>query len=224
LESDAEPILVRAGSTTTHIDFPLAEGGWISGSILSRMGEAFFDVDLDVYTADGDYIPGIDTETDAAGAYRIGPMLAGQYLLYAKLPREATCGERFYGGTDRYETATIIEISSGGEVTDIDFLCGGIDRVVRPRQTHDLSASPNPFNPMTQIAFNLDASGPVRVTLHDVRGRILATLVDGALPAGRHELLWDGRGVLGVGSSSGVHFVRLETARGVEKHKLILLK
>jgi hypothetical protein len=224
LKADAEPVLVQAGSTTAHIDFPLMPGGWISGSLGTRMGDPYFDVDLDIYTVDGDYIPGIDDNTDASGAYRIGPLPAGQYLLFAKLPRESSCGERFYGGTDSYETATVIEVTSGGEITDIDFLCGGIERVVRPRQTHDLSATPNPFNPMTRIAFELDRSGPVRVTLHDVRGRIIATLVDGKMNAGHHEFLWDGRGVMGVGSSSGVHFVRLETARGVEKHKLILLK
>jgi hypothetical protein len=213
-----------AGSTTAHIDFPLMPGGYIAGAVKTRMGETFFDVDLDVYTIDGEYIPGIDANTDEAGDYVIGPLPAGQYLLYANLPDDFPCDERFYGGTDESETAAVIEVTSEGVVSDIDFLCGGIERVVTPRQTHNLSASPNPFNPRTRLAFNLDASGPVRVTLHDVRGRIIATLVDRALPAGRHEFVWDGRGVSGEGSSSGVHFVRLESARGVEKHKLILLK
>jgi hypothetical protein len=77
---------------------------------------------------------------------------------------------------------------------------------------------------MTRIAFELDAPGPVKVTIHDVRGRVLAVLADRPLPAGRHEFLWDGRGVLGTAGSTGVHFVRLESSRGVARSKLVLLK
>ena len=63
---------------------------------------------------------------------------------------------------------------------------------------------PNPFNPSTTIAFSLPRSGHVRVSVYDVLGRELTTLVEGDLPAGRHEAYFDGTGI-----ASGVYVYRL---------------
>jgi hypothetical protein len=66
---------------------------------------------------------------------------------------------------------------------------------------------PNPFNPSTTIAFSLPRSGHVRVSVYDVLGRELTTLVEGDLPAGRHEAYFDGAGI-----ASGVYVVAAPVA------------
>lgn len=82
------------------------------------------------------------------------------------------------------------------------------------------SVYPNPFNPVTRIAYAIPATdgdaGPVPATLSifDVRGREVARLLDGAALPGHHELTWDGRGSDGLPVPSGFYFARL-TARGV---------
>lgn len=68
---------------------------------------------------------------------------------------------------------------------------------------------PNPFNPATALSFDLARSGPAKLVIHDVRGRVVRTLVDEALEAGRHQRTWDGRADDGVGLASGVYFYRL---------------
>lgn len=50
---------------------------------------------------------------------------------------------------------------------------------------------PNPFNPSTTITYALDRSGPVELSVYDLLGRVVQTLVDGVQPAGRHEVRFD---------------------------------
>ncbi len=83
---------------------------------------------------------------------------------------------------------------------------------------------PNPFNPTTTIAFNLPRNATVRLRIHDVRGRVVATIVDDSLPAGRHEVLWNGRDQQGRTVASGTFFYRLEAGGRVWTRKMLLLK
>lgn len=72
--------------------------------------------------------------------------------------------------------------------------------------------APNPFLERTTIRFRLSQSGPACLGVHDVAGRRLRELVSGALPAGTHEAVWDGRDERGVRVPAGTYFVRLETS------------
>ncbi len=81
--------------------------------------------------------------------------------------------------------------------------------------------SPNPFNPVTTIAFEIPADGRVELSVYSASGRRIATLVDRALPAGRHAASWRGEDEAGAPVASGVYFFRLTqngesvTAKGV---------
>ncbi len=83
---------------------------------------------------------------------------------------------------------------------------------------------PNPFNPATNISFDLAVPGPVRVKIFDSRGQLVRDLVNEDLPAGHHVVLWDGRTNTGGGASSGVYFLRFETAGASGTRKMTLLK
>ena len=79
--------------------------------------------------------------------------------------------------------------------------------------------SPNPFNPMTEISFTLPRGAAVRLTVYNVRGQAVTTLVDGTRGAGVHRVTWDARN-----QPSGVYFYRLETPDYSETRKMIMLK
>lgn len=83
---------------------------------------------------------------------------------------------------------------------------------------------PNPFNPQTVISYHLPSSQRVRLVIYDVRGRPIATLVDGVMPEGRHEAIWRGKNNAGQTVGSGVYFYRLTTAQGSFTHKMMLVK
>ncbi len=83
---------------------------------------------------------------------------------------------------------------------------------------------PNPFNPTTTIRFALPTAGLTRLAVFDVTGRLIRTLVDGDLPPGAHEAVWDGRDADGRGAASGVYLARLVTVSGVRTVRLTLAK
>jgi len=87
-----------------------------------------------------------------------------------------------------------------------------------------LAVAPNPFNPATVLTFEAAASGPVRVTVHDLRGRLVRTLVDGTLAAGPHAVRWDGRDGDGRPSPAGVYLARVESGERRAATKLVMVK
>ncbi|MEZ4387112.1 MAG: M1 family aminopeptidase [Candidatus Krumholzibacteriia bacterium] len=85
------------------------------------------------------------------------------------------------------------------------------------------SAFPNPFNPQTVIPLRLTADTRVNLALYDARGRHVVTLRDEVLPAGRHEVRWDGRDGGGRSVASGTYFARLRTGLGPEQTRALML-
>ena len=80
--------------------------------------------------------------------------------------------------------------------------------------------NPNPARSGTQIGFGLPVAGRVRVTIYDVAGRRLRTLVEGVLEAGEHSRAWDLRDGSGRAVAAGLYFVRLEAEGKSLTHRL----
>jgi PKD repeat protein len=78
---------------------------------------------------------------------------------------------------------------------------------------------PNPFNPSTVIAFQLPETAPVTLSVYDVLGRPVASLVSGTLPAGRHEVSFDASRL-----STGVYIYRLQAGSFVTSRQMMLVK
>jgi hypothetical protein len=83
---------------------------------------------------------------------------------------------------------------------------------------------PNPFNPRTAIKYDLPESGPVRLSVFDVAGRLVRTLVDESMPPGGHEAVWDGRDSSGREVGSGSYLARLEFGGKVEIVRMGLVR
>lgn len=85
--------------------------------------------------------------------------------------------------------------------------------------------APNPFNPTTSISFEIGRSGPVRLEIFDVSGRLVKTLAGGQhFPAGRNRVMWDGTNDDGQPVASGVYWYRLRADRFVATKRLTLMK
>lgn len=83
---------------------------------------------------------------------------------------------------------------------------------------------PNPFNPATEISFDLQRPGPVRITVHDVRGRLVTVLTEARFAAGTHRLRWDGKDAHGKALASGVYLVRAVTGSVVSVQRAVLVR
>jgi hypothetical protein len=83
---------------------------------------------------------------------------------------------------------------------------------------------PNPFNPVTRIAFSIDRRGPVSLRIYDIAGRLVRTLVSGSRPAGAYRETWDGLDASGARVASGIYFYRLESGQRSITRKALLLR
>ncbi len=83
---------------------------------------------------------------------------------------------------------------------------------------------PNPFNPYTKINYDLASSGKVKLTIYNLLGREVITLVNDFEQPGRYSLNWDGRDKYNQMVSSGMYFYFLSTPEYQSTKKMILLK
>ena len=92
----------------------------------------------------------------------------------------------------------------------------------RPHASYNF---PNPFNPSTAIRYTVPQPGAlVRISVYDLRGRVVRTLVSQEKAPGEHVAIWRGRDDLGNDLGSGVYFYRIEIGDYRVDRKMILLK
>ncbi len=85
-------------------------------------------------------------------------------------------------------------------------------------------AYPNPFNPHTTIAFTLDVAQAVSLRVYAADGRRVATLREGVLDRGAHDVVWNGCDDRGRPLASGAYLVRLEAGSRAESRKIQLIR
>jgi len=87
---------------------------------------------------------------------------------------------------------------------------------------------PNPFNPSTTISFDLPTRSKVTLTVFNLLGQEVSTLIDKDLPANSYKVEWDGRSDTGESVASGIYFYKLIAEASdnefVETKKMMLLK
>jgi poly-gamma-glutamate capsule biosynthesis protein CapA/YwtB (metallophosphatase superfamily) len=87
-----------------------------------------------------------------------------------------------------------------------------------------LSNYPNPFNPETTISFNLGQETDLELSLYNIKGQKVNTLVKEYLDRGRHSFVWKGTDKENNPVSSGVYFYRIKTSDSSITRKIILIK
>ena len=83
---------------------------------------------------------------------------------------------------------------------------------------------PNPFNPLTVIRFDLPGALRVKLSVFDVEGRLVSTIVDQLMTEGRKEVIWNGTDRKGRAVTSGVYFYRIDTGTFSQTRKMVLLR
>ncbi len=83
---------------------------------------------------------------------------------------------------------------------------------------------PNPFNPVTRVAFSLKKKGHISLRVYDVSGRLIRVLADEVREAGSYEVVWDGANDRGRRTASGIYFCRMEADDYRRTVKRVLLR
>ena len=99
------------------------------------------------------------------------------------------------------------------------------DQIAVPSRTVLYQNTPNPFNPMTTITFDLARDAHVSLRIYDVAGRLVRDLTNTVMTAGfKKQLLWDGLNNEHKRVSSGVYFYRLEAGEVSATRKMVVMK
>jgi PKD repeat protein len=83
---------------------------------------------------------------------------------------------------------------------------------------------PNPFNPETRIDYILSEEGVVSISVYDIRGRLVKTLVNGYRSEGEYSVFWSGDDQKGNSVGSGIYFYSLKTNKEISSRQMILIK
>src|SRR4030095_1176752 len=135
---------------------------------------------------------------------------------------------RFNGSGSSFDAAYDINVRDNypyvyvGGILNNNF---GIIGIAESRESDNIHLNglstnyPNPFNPETQIYFNLIKDSHVKLVIYDAIGREVARLADEELKEGSHSFTWNASG-----STSGIYFYKLETNYASETRKIVLIK
>jgi len=108
---------------------------------------------------------------------------------------------------------------------DIQIIVTNNDDQVQPPLTTSLNGNyPNPFNPLTTIAYTITTPGTVRIDIFNTRGQLIRTLTADHQTAGSYTTIWDGTDSTGQGVSSGIYVYRMTAAGFQPSRKMLLMK
>lgn len=149
---------------------------------------------------------------------RSGPIdLSDQVVRLDRLTYQCRDASVEVGGSYRY-TVGIVEAGQ----TRILF---ETDAVEVPDAAFGFQPSfPNPFNPTTSISFSLSNPGHVTLSVYDLTGRLVKTLVDSPMSAGAKTAEWNGTDRYSEAVASGTYILRLETDQRISSQKVMLAK
>jgi len=146
--------------------------------------------------------------------WRVAPFDSGAVLLKAKFLRRPNANPRL---TIAYKT-----LDERGGAKRQGMVTAMLETV--PDEIVLLPNYPNPFNPSTIIQFGLHKRLKVRLTVINLLGQEVATLVDEEKPPGFHRVTWNGKSDNDVIVSAGIYLYRLETSGLLLKRKLLYLR
>ncbi len=124
--------------------------------------------------------------------------------------------------------ADLGELPDGVNLENVTVMARGINGVleVNPNradpvipQSLSLQAFPNPFNPATEISFELQRTETIKLSVYNINGQLVTTLFQGRQPAGLYTFRFDGSGL-----ASGSYICRLQTENLVSDQRIVLLK
>ena len=173
-----------------------AKFGFLSGGLVDTCLSAEFNQDIAHIIATGPFtlLPG---ESDTA----VFTVIGANYLNHL---RSSAIRAR-----NKYFLATGLE----------DELAGTL-----PNQFYLAQNYPNPFNASTVIGYNLPYRTSVELSIYNILGRKVRTIVDEEKAAGLHTADWDGRDDSGLETASGLYFCRLKAGDCIQSEKMLLLK
>jgi len=197
---------VELASFTAKVEGTTIVLNWATASETDNLGFI-----LERAAGNGAWQPIASYKTDAALK---GQGNASTTTSYSFIDNTITTGTEYHYRLGDVNTAGIVTMHSPISVTT----------TALPQSTAMLNAYPNPFNPETTVKYTLHQDAQVTITVYDLLGRKVKTLIDEQQAAGAYHVVWSGTDAVGAKAASGAYLVRMETAEVTQTQKVLLLK
>ena len=133
-------------------------------------------------------------------------------------------GGYVWGITSDDEYVYLADGDDGLYILEAEPLPTSTEQVNPPKRWELIQNYPNPFNPSTTIQYDLPAQSHVNLTIFDIQGREIQTLVDDPQAAGQYQIQWGGIDKLGKQVSSGMYLCRINAGSFTETIKMVYLQ
>ena len=164
-----------------------------------------------------------DIVYDTTNASVLIPYMAFLENTFEQIPMLSAATVRFsVKATDGIDTVNITGVDRMVYVNRYDYL--STDDIVAPTDYALHDNYPNPFNPTTQIRFDMPIMGDVRLTIYNMIGQKVKEYQMNGLSAGYHTLTWNATNNLGDPVSAGIYFYQLQTKTFTKTKRMVLLK
>jgi hypothetical protein len=184
-----------------------------------------FEGDIDIRWTDPIWDPTFDYSVVVGNFDRFPQDPSDGYTVYQGTGQEAT-DVGLPGNTVIHYTVFARDVSGSYSVpTDesrafvILGTAGMEEEPILPEAITGLACYPNPFNASVTFDFTLNRSGSATLSIYNLRGQEVASLMAGSISAGQHRITWDGSNF-----PSGVYFARLDAGGSSKSIKMVLLK
>lgn len=204
-KADYLPIFVETDSISDIQEIAVLAGNEVVGAGVRLPGDTL--VEVNAYLEE---VPaGTPLEFETWSGFKSQPVHAGNYAVQNR-------------NTGNYEKRVIYK----GERAKYHLvsLKAGQDALIS-QNVSDATCSPNPFSRETLFTFRLNAEGNVDLAIYDLAGNRIYELLNGELPAGYYEAVWDGRNTAGTQMQNGIYIYKLIAGNGNEiSGKVVLIK
>ena len=153
----------------------------------------------------------------------IGPLASGDYLVDI-FGIDVIYGDTTYFGSTSFSIANTLNPLSYQIISQYQSECYNLTKVDHPavsvpNEFEFPPVYPNPFNPITNIRYELPKSGHIELSIYDLRGQKIITLLNRNISSGEHNIKWDGSNY-----SSGIYFVLIKFENVIKIQKALLTK
>lgn len=204
-QADYLPIFVETDSTSDIQEIAVLAGNEVVGAGVRLPGDTLVEVNA--------YLEGVPAGTplefETWSGYKSQPVQAGDYAVQNR-------------NTGNYEKRVVYK----GERAKYHLISlkAGQDALIS-QNVSDATCSPNPFSREILFTFRLNTEVNVNLAIYDLAGNRISELLNGELPAGYYEAVWDGRNTKGIQKQNGIYVYKLIAGNGNEiSGKVVLIK
>lgn len=206
-------------------------------------------VSVPIWTVDPNMFSGIDVGSNASVTFGYVDDNESLDMITGDLFRELQLFS-FESGSWVEKTGIVSDLTVGQNATpalvdldgdtDLDLAVGNYDGTFNyfentiitgvqsapelPKVSKIYAAYPNPFNPSTQISYFLEKTSHISISIYDLRGSEIITLLSESVSQGKHDLLWSGQNSYGSQVDSGVYLAVFNDGAHIQTQKLTFLK